>query len=122
MTIKKESRAGSHQATPNTVLKSDFTRPTHSLESPRPPSQDAVALIQTESNCRDIDVVRNALACISSEDRDVWVRMGMAIKSEFGDAGFDLWFVWSQQAASFRDKDARDVWKSIDEKLSNIFF
>jgi putative DNA primase/helicase len=39
--------------------------------------------------------------------------MGMALKSELGDTGFDVWEVWSQQADSFNGKDARDVWKSI---------
>jgi putative DNA primase/helicase len=39
--------------------------------------------------------------------------MGMAIKSELADAGFDLWEAWSLQAESFNTKDARDVWKSI---------
>ena len=32
-----------------------------------------------------------ALYSIPAEDRDTWVQMGMAIKSELGDGGFDLW-------------------------------
>ena len=28
--------------------------------------------------------------------RETWIRVGMAIKSEFGDAGFDCWDRWSQ--------------------------
>ena len=39
--------------------------------------------------------------------------MGMAIKSELADTGFDVWEAWSLQADSFNGKDARDVWKSI---------
>ena len=39
--------------------------------------------------------------------------MGMAIKSEVGDAGFDIWDAWSQQEDSYDPRDARDVWKSI---------
>lgn len=60
-----------------------------------------------------IDRIREALQFIDASDRETWLRMGMAIKSELADAGFDLWESWSQQAASFNDKDARDVWKSI---------
>lgn len=57
--------------------------------------------------------IREALQFIPASDRDTWVKMGMAIKSEVGDAGFDLWEGWSQQADTFNAKDARDVWKSI---------
>ena len=37
----------------------------------------------------------------------------MAVKSELGEAGFEVWDEWSQQADSYNAKDARDVWKSI---------
>ncbi|MBW8458642.1 MAG: DUF3987 domain-containing protein [Thiobacillus sp.] len=57
--------------------------------------------------------IREALQFIPASDRDTWVKMGMAIKSEVGDAGFDLWEGWSQQADTFNAKDARDVWRSI---------
>ncbi len=61
----------------------------------------------------DVDRIREALQFIDASDRETWVRMGMAIKSELADTGFDLWEAWSQQADSFNGKDARDVWKSI---------
>ncbi len=57
--------------------------------------------------------IREALQFIPATDRDTWVKMGMAVKSELGDSGFDLWEGWSQQADTFNAKDARDVWKSI---------
>ncbi len=61
----------------------------------------------------DIERIREALQFIDASDRDTWLRMGMAIKSELGDTGFDVWEAWSLQAESFNGKDARDVWKSI---------
>lgn len=61
----------------------------------------------------DLDRIREALDFVPSDDRDTWLRMGMAIKSELGDSGFDLWDTWSQQADSYEAKAARDVWKSI---------
>ena len=61
----------------------------------------------------ETDRIREALSHVESADRETWLRMGMAIKSELGDTGFDLWEEWSQQAESFNAKDARDVWKSI---------
>jgi putative DNA primase/helicase len=61
----------------------------------------------------NIDRLREALSFVPSDGRDTWLRMGMAIKSELGDSGFDLWDTWSQQADSYEAKAARDVWKSI---------
>lgn len=64
------------------------------------------------SKC-NADRIADALHFIDASDRDTWLRMGMAIKSELADVGFDVWAQWSQQAESYNDKDARDVWKSI---------
>ncbi len=61
----------------------------------------------------DIERIREALNCIPAFDRETWLRMGMAVKSELGDTGFDVWEDWSQQDESFDPRAARDVWKSI---------
>jgi len=61
----------------------------------------------------DIDRIREALSFVPSTDRETWVRMGMAVKSELGESGFELWDTWSQQADSYNTRDAQDVWKSI---------
>jgi putative DNA primase/helicase len=61
------------------------------------------------------DRIREALQFIDPSERDMWVRTGMGIKSELGEAGFEPWEEWSRQAESFNQKDARDVWKSIRE-------
>lgn len=57
--------------------------------------------------------IRSALSYIPSVDRDMWVRMGMAVKSALGDPGYEIWDEWSQQADSYNAKDARSVWKSF---------
>jgi putative DNA primase/helicase len=55
----------------------------------------------------------SALQFISSVERDTWVSMGMALQSEFGDAARDIWMDWSREADSFKESDARAVWKSF---------
>ena len=60
-----------------------------------------------------IERIREALHFIPAHDRDTWVRVGMAVKSELGDAGYDLWEMWSQQDESFNSQDARALWKGI---------
>ena len=54
-----------------------------------------------------------ALSFVPPHDRDLWVRMGMAIKSEFAEDGFDTWDTWSQGAESYSEKSAKAVWRSI---------
>lgn len=60
----------------------------------------------------DTDILA-ALAFIPPHNRDTWVRVGMAIKSELGEVGFAVWDSWSQAADSYHAKAARSVWKSI---------
>ncbi len=45
--------------------------------------------------------------------REEWVRIGMAVKSELGNGGFDLWDDWSKNGSSYNALDCRDTWKSI---------
>ncbi len=59
------------------------------------------------------DTLTAALYSIPAEDRDTWVQMGMAIKSELGDAGFTLWDAWSQRSERYKPADARAVWRSV---------
>ena len=56
--------------------------------------------------------IQSALSHIPADDRDTWVRAAMAIKSEVGDDGFDLWDQWSQTADNYNAAAARSVWRS----------
>lgn len=58
--------------------------------------------------------VATMLQHVPAVDREIWLRIGMAIKSEFGDAGFKLWDAWSQTADSYNAGDAHAVWRSIN--------
>jgi putative DNA primase/helicase len=73
------------------------------------------------NNGVSMERARSALSFINPNDRQEWVEMGMAIKSEFGDAGFDMWDEWGSSATG-KTKDgkpawnasaSRSVWKSI---------
>lgn len=60
-----------------------------------------------------IERVREALHFIPASDRDTWVKMGMAVKSEIGETGYAMWEEWSRQDESFDSKAAQDAWKSF---------
>jgi hypothetical protein len=63
----------------------------------------------------DLARIEQAIGFIPAIDRSVWVEVGMAVKSEFGDVGFPIWDAWSQQADSYKPESAKAVWKSIRE-------
>ena len=61
------------------------------------------------------DTVAAALAAIPADcDRDVWLRVGMAVHAEFpGNDGLGLFDAWSSTAASYSARNTRDVWRSF---------
>lgn len=58
-------------------------------------------------------VIEDALFFVDPHDRATWVRMGMALKMELGEAGFHMWDKWSSQAKSYTKNSAQQVWKSL---------
>jgi putative DNA primase/helicase len=47
------------------------------------------------------------------EDRETWVAIGMALKSEFGDPAFDAWERWSANAANYSAPACRSSWRGF---------
>lgn len=63
----------------------------------------------TLEECKDaLDYVRD-LASV----RDDWIKIGNALKSEFGDSAFDAWMDWSANYPKFKPAEAKVVWKSL---------
>lgn len=57
---------------------------------------------------------RSALSHLDPNcDRDTWVKYGMCLKHEYGDAGFDIWDAWSSQSDKYAASDAKSTWKSM---------
>ena len=65
------------------------------------------------SYLNDYTTIAHALAHIDAHDRDTWVRIGMAVKSELGEGGWDVWRNWSATAPNYREKAAIATWKSF---------
>lgn len=53
------------------------------------------------------------LRFIPADSRETWVAVGMGIKAEFGEAGWDAWNDWSQSGTGYKLADAKSVWKSF---------
>lgn len=57
--------------------------------------------------------IADMLKLLDAGDRDMWVRMAMAVKSELGDAGFDVWDQWSRtDTKGYSSSAAKATWKS----------
>jgi len=62
----------------------------------------------------EIEQARKMLDYISPDcDRDTWIRMGMALRDEFGDLACNLWHEWSSGSQKYKQGDAQSVWRSF---------
>jgi hypothetical protein len=57
---------------------------------------------------------KEVLTFIPSDDYEVWVRVGMILKGEFGDNAYDLWNHWSSQADSYNPEVMFNKWASFN--------
>ncbi len=60
-----------------------------------------------------LDGAWSMLLVIDARDRGNWLKIGMALKSEFSGSGFSLFDDWSQTADNYKAADALSVWKSF---------
>lgn len=56
--------------------------------------------------------LRAALRHVPADDRDTWVRMGMACHS-LGDDMFEVWDEWSRTSEAYEERSALSAWKSF---------
>lgn len=58
--------------------------------------------------------IRAALAFIAPEDRELWLRVGMALHSELpDDDGLAMFDEWSRNGETYNARAVRDTWKSF---------
>lgn len=78
-------------------------------EAPQEATGDDMSWAIGEQTYRDL---RSALGALRSDDRDLWVSVGQALKTS-GDRGRALWIEWSQASDKFDPEDAERVWDSF---------
>jgi len=72
----------------------------------------------------EIQEIRSALSYISSDDRDTWVRTGMALKSTGSVSAYGLWNEWSQTSSKYKADDMEKRWaglKPADITIASLF-
>lgn len=68
---------------------------------------------------RTVDELHAALESIPSDDRDLWVRMGMALKSMDHKQAKPLWLEWSAKSDKFDAADADRVWDGLNPQSTS---
>ena len=81
----------------NELLRPSVVRHSPTMSSPR---------------CDDEEVTQ-ALLRTPADDRDIWLRVGAALKTQFGEDGRDLWDVWSARSEKFDPKMQEVTWHSL---------
>lgn len=73
-----------------------------------------------------VEDVRAALSFIPADDYDLWIRIGMALRSEFSFEGFSLWDAWSQTSGKYNPLEMAKKWDSFngvrDINIATLFF
>lgn len=59
--------------------------------------------------------IGNLLQYIGADDYQDWIRVGMALKSEFGDEGLWLWDKWSQSSDKYNAAEVPKKWNSFHD-------
>lgn len=81
---------------------------------PKPVYESKLRDVAYDGDDTEIDDVANMLNFISADgDRLSWIRIGMALRSEFGDEARPLWHKWSATSAKYKAWDADNAWKSF---------
>ena len=70
-------------------------------------------LLRPQPDEDDKERVLNALEYICCDDRDTWVKVGMALCSGFGSEGRDLWDAWSVQSSKYNQRSQDKIWRSF---------
>ena len=60
----------------------------------------------------DIQNLRSALLHIRADDRNDWIKAGLALKN-LGEVGRGLWIEWSMTSKKYEPLDASDTWDSL---------
>lgn len=68
----------------------------------------------------------NALTFVDADDRENWIKVGMALKNQLGDDALPMWLQWSKSSSKFDDGDAITTWDGFKlvtggVKLGTIF-
>jgi hypothetical protein len=81
----------------------------------RPKAANDVGTIRVDAKAAA--ELRSALLYLRSDDRELWVNMGMALK-QLGEVGRSMWTDWSATSDKFDPRDATRTWDSFQPRAT----
>ncbi|MFZ6747244.1 DUF927 domain-containing protein [Undibacterium sp. JH2W] len=60
-----------------------------------------------------MEAIQAAISHIPPDNRELWLKVGMGLKEELGEPGFDVFDTWSQNAANYDAAAVKASWKSF---------
>lgn len=74
----------------------------------------------------ELDRARDALTVLDARDSDIWLKVAMAIKSEFGAHGWAIFDEWSRTAPNYHPRQNTARWKSVKQtggiSIATLYF
>lgn len=68
-----------------------------------------------------LDEAAQALQFVDAADRDVWLKLGRALKAEFGDVALDVWRDWTEATGTEnKRKEVKSQWASFRNSRTTI--
>jgi hypothetical protein len=72
----------------------------------------------------EIREIRSALSYLDSDDRDIWIKVGMSLKSTNSPSAFGLWDEWSKTSDKYNPNDMNKRWRGLkpfDISIASLF-
>ena len=69
--------------------------------------------------------IKEALSFVPSNDYDLWIRMGMALRQHLGEKGLSLWDQWSSSSSKYNPHEIAKKWNSFrrtDITIASLFY
>ena len=60
--------------------------------------------------------IETMLSHVEPDEYETWLRVGMALKSDLGDDGLNLWAGWSRQSDKFKYGECEKKWRGFDDE------
>ncbi len=105
-------RSGRHPPTCIADFVEQQLQPLHSIRKDTAPQLPESQVVDQVSP-KTVTELRSALFAIRSDDRELWIRMGLALK-KLGEQGRGLWLDWSQTSPKFDPADASRTWEGFE--------
>lgn len=84
------------------------------------PENRAVNMRHAEERERNFERTPGALKMIPAEDRDTWLKMGMAVHDAFGDDGRPMWDEWSETSSKYDADEQERTWQGFKSRPGNV--